>query len=85
MFWLAKDDSKMIYELKQAEKSAQLRKLTEQKLATLEESLCDVEISADKANKRVIAQRDRIDSLFKYLGLEEQSVEAHTKIVKVKK
>ena len=85
MFWLAKDDSKMIYELKQAEKSAQLRKLTEQKLATLEESLWDVEVSADKANKRVIAQRDRIDALYEYLGIEEQRVEAHTKLVKVKK
>ena len=65
--------------------ASKLRQITNEKLAAVERSHWDIEASATTANKMVIAQSDRIDALLEYLGLEEQEVEAHTKIVKVKK
>ena len=65
--------------------ASKLRQITNDKLAAVERSHWDIEASATTANKMVNAQRDRIDALLEYLGLEEQEVEAHTKIVKVKK
>ena len=80
-----KDDERYESLIADARQASSLRKITEQKLTRLENSFWELEGKTEKANQRVIAQRDRIDALFDYLGIEEQEVEAHTKIVKVKK
>lgn len=83
MFWI--DRGKISEIAAEREKLAKLRMTDQMELNMLRERIDCLERRDIRESTRACDLYNKIDALLEYLGLEEQEVQAHTKLVKVKK